>query len=64
MRSLDEILRLARQLSAPERRKLLDALEQLEQEERLPPEENENAWAEWIARGPQGPIDDDGSPWP
>lgn len=64
MRSLDEILRLARQLSPPERRKLLEALEKLEQERLLPPEEDQKAWAEWVARGPQGPIDDDGSAWP
>jgi hypothetical protein len=63
MRSLDEILRLARELPAPERRRLLAELEKLD-EESLPPAENEKAWAEWVARGPQGPIEDDESSWP
>jgi hypothetical protein len=62
MRSLDEVLRLARELPAPERRRLLEELEKLE-DEALPAEDNEKLWAEWVARGPQGPIDSDES-WP
>jgi hypothetical protein len=62
MRSLDELLRLARELSAVERRRLLVELEKLE-DEALTPEENARAWAAWIAGGPQGPIDGDES-WP
>ncbi len=63
MRSLDEVLRLARELPAPERRKLVEELAKLE-DEPLSREENEKAWADWVALGPQGPLEDDDSPWP
>ena len=62
MRSLDELLRLARELSAVERRLLLVELEKLELESPTR-EENDEAWAAWVAEGPQGPIDGDES-WP
>jgi hypothetical protein len=64
MRSLDEILRLARELPAAERRKLLEELVRLDRDEMLSREENDKAWADWITHGPQGPMEDDGSPWP
>jgi len=64
MRSVDEILRLARELPAAERRRLLEELERLDRDEMLSREENDKAWADWIAHGPQGPMEDDGSPWP
>jgi Mg/Co/Ni transporter MgtE len=64
MQSLDEVLRLARELPAPERRKLLEELEKLEREETLSTKETEKAWADWVAHGPQGPMQDDGSSWP
>jgi hypothetical protein len=36
-----------------------------ESPEPLPPEEQERAWASWVDRGPQGPMDDeDGATWP
>jgi hypothetical protein len=63
MRSLDELLRLARELSAPERRRLLEELEKLE-EDSLSREDHEKAWAEWVDHGPQGPLEDDDSAWP
>jgi hypothetical protein len=63
MRSLDEILRLARELPAAERRKLVEELERLD-EEPVDAVESGRAWAEWVDHGPQGPIDDDSAPWP
>jgi hypothetical protein len=62
MRSLDEVLRLARELPAVERRRLLAELERLE-DEALSSGENEEAWAAWVSQGPQGPIEGDES-WP
>ncbi len=63
MRSLDEVLRLARALPVTERRRLLEELEKLEAEA-PPPDDNEKAWAAWVALGPQGPIDDGDDSWP
>lgn len=66
MRTLDEILRLARELSAAERRRLVEALEGLDQDDVLTVDEQVQAWADWLARGPQGPIaeEDDEAAWP
>jgi hypothetical protein len=63
MRSLDEVLRLARELSAPERRRLLEEMEKLE-EDSLARVDHEQAWAEWVDQRPQGPLEDDDSAWP
>jgi hypothetical protein len=62
LRSLEEVLRLARELPAAERRRLLEELERLE-DESLSHDDNENAWAAWVSQGPQGPIEGDES-WP
>lgn len=63
MRSVDEILRFVRELSLPERKALLEELERLEQTS-MSHEENATAWAEWIRRGPQGPIEREDDSWP
>ena len=46
------MLRLARQLTAPEWRQILEELERLD-EDSLAREDHEKAWAEWAALGPQ-----------
>ena len=60
MRALDEVLRLARELTAPERRRLLEELERLE-DESLAHDDHMKAWAEWVEHGPQCLLEDDDS---
>jgi len=39
-------------------------LEIVDEERELSPAEQTEAWHEWVASGPQGPIIDDADEWP
>lgn len=58
----DEI-KLEKPLSELEGKKVLVRVEVVEDERDLSPDEQRRAWDEWVAHGPQGPIDDDPE-WP
>jgi hypothetical protein len=56
-------IKLEKPLSEFEGKRVIVHIEFADDDRTLSPEEQQRAWDDWIAHGPQGPIDDD-SDWP
>ena len=56
-------IKLDRPLSELEGKTVVVRVEVVENEQELSPAEQRRAWDEWVAHGPQGPIDDEPE-WP